>query len=90
MWPRFVRFSRLTKKKKAKMATQSLFYLIISRDVTQTLSAHMQTRLCQVYERSRGGNGSEFEKGVLRGQTRAARLSELVTLLKSTFKLHLD
>ena len=64
--PHFVRFSRLTKKKKAKMATQLLLYLIISREVMQTLDAPMQMRLCQLYKKSRGGNGNELKKGVLR------------------------
>ena len=41
-----------------------------------------------MYKKSRGGNGSEFKKGVLRRQTCAARLFESVTLMKSTSTIY--
>ena len=64
VWLRFVRFSRLTRKKKeAKMATQSLLYLLISCEVTQTLGSPMQMRLSGVIKRAIEGTGISWKQG---------------------------
>ena len=55
VWLHSVWYSRLTKK--AKIATQSLLYLLISCEVTQTLSAPMQMRLSGVIKRAMEGMG---------------------------------
>ena len=54
VWACFVGFSRLTKK-------HSHFYIYLTW-VTQTLAVPIQMRLCQVYKRSRGGNGRASSK----------------------------
>ena len=81
MWLRFVWFSRLTKKLKWRH-TFVFAYLVWNN----TLSVLLCKWDCQVYKKSRGGNRNELKLGVLRRQTHATGLSELLTLLKSTFK----
>ena len=62
------------------MTTQSLLYLLISREVLQTLGAPMQMGLSGVIKRAMEGIGISQKEGVLHRQTCVTGLSESMTL----------